>query len=370
MAKRFTHTTLKFLLGAALPLFLALLLNTAEGKAAEQATSRQAKAASGPCTSQEANQFWQRGRNVFAATGYETPEIVAAASRALTYFELAAEKDPGCAQAYLSLAQAEAEFPSWPGLPPKERFEKMKVAAKKAIALQEDLAAAHTLLGVAEFNTWQWAQAEKEFKRAIALAPNDVRAHTSYARFLAALGHFDQAIVQIEEARKLANGSPGLNVAAGEINYWARHYDQAIDLIRPNLGADPIAYFLLGWAYAGKSRWQEAIGAFEKALPPSERDAGVLMSLAYADAAAGRRGEIPKLVEEAKEKTTRMYVPIYRIAAVYVALGDKEQALEWLEKSYQDDFSWMVWLKVDPVMDPLRSDPRFQNLLRRMNFPQ
>ncbi len=94
------------------------------------------------------------------------------------------------------------------------------------------------------------------------------------------------------------------------------------------------------------------------------------MSLAYADAAAGRRGEIPKLVEEAKEKTTRMYVPIYRIAAVYLALGDKEQALEWLEKSYRDDFSWMVWLKVDPVMDPLRSDPRFQNLLRRMNFPQ
>ncbi len=245
LAKTFTLTRFKFLPGVALPLFLALLLNTAEGNAAGQATSRQAKAASGPCTNQEANQFWQRGRDAFSATGYETPEIVAAASRALAYFELAAEKDPGCAQAYVSLAQAEAGFPSWPGLPPKERFEKIKVAAKKAIALQEDLAAAHTLLGVAEFNTWQWAQAEKEFKRAIALAPNDVRAHASYARFLAALGRFDQAIVQIERARKLTNGSPGLNAAAGEIHYWARHYDQAIDLIRPTLGADPIGIFPL-----------------------------------------------------------------------------------------------------------------------------
>jgi len=347
-------TKLKFIVGVAVFLPCASLL---------------IPASEGPCANQEANQLLQRGRDTFPKGGYGAPPTVAAAGRALTYFDLAVEKDPACAQAHVAQAQAYADFPSWPGVPPAERFVKVQSAAAKAIELQGNLAPAHLLLALAEFNTGQWAQAEKEFKRAIQLAPSDAPAHASYARYLAAMGHFDEAIAEMEQARKLAGGTPRFSLAAGEIYYWARRYDRAIELIRPAVDASPIGNFLLGWAYVGKSEWDEAIRAFEKELPLADRDAGALMSLAYAYAAAGRRSEVPKLLEEAKEKTNRMYVPVYRIAAVYVALSDKDQAIEWLEKAYHDDFGWMVWLKVDPVMAPLRSEPRFQDLLRRMNFP-
>lgn len=156
-----------------------------------------------PCANQEANQLLQRGHNTFPTSGYGAPPIVVAAGRALTYFDLAVEKDPQCAQAYVAEAQAYAGFPSWPGIAPEERYAKVKSAATKAIELQKNLAPAHLLLGLAEFNTWQWAQAEKEFKRAIELAPSDASAHASYARFQAAMGRFDEAIAEVEQARKL-----------------------------------------------------------------------------------------------------------------------------------------------------------------------
>ncbi len=130
-----------------------------------------------------------------------------------------------------------------------------------------------------------------------------------------------------------------------------------------------LAYFLIGWAYIGESRPQEAVAAFEKAADLSDRDAGALMSLAYAYAAAGKRDQALTLLEEVKGRVGRMYVPVYRIAAFYVLLGQKDPAFDWLEKAYQDDSAWLVWLKVDPVMDSLHSDQRFAHLLRRLNFP-
>ncbi len=332
--------------------------------------SRQERTSAGPCANPEANELYSKGHNTFPAGGYGTPAVIAAAGKALAYFELAVEKDSKCAQAYVALAQAYARFPSWPGLPPKERFPKIKATATKAIELDDGLVAAHLLLGVAEFNSWHWEQAEKEFKRAVQLGPTDASTHASYARFLAALGRFEAAISEIEQARKLAAGSSRFDVAAGEVYYWARSYDRAIELLVPVVKSDPIAYFLLGWAYVGKSRWPEAIVAFENSVTLSDRDAGTLMSLAYAYAAVGRREEVFKFLEEVKEKTTRMYVPVYRVAAVYLVLGDKEQAFEWLEKAYRDDSSWMIWIKVDPVMDPLRDNPRFRDLLGRTHFPE
>jgi tetratricopeptide (TPR) repeat protein len=127
--------------------------------------------------------------------------------------------------------------------------------------------------------------------------------------------------------------------------------------------------FLLGWAYVGESKWQEAANAFAAIVPLTDRDAGDVMSLAYVYASDGRRKDVLPMLEEVKQRTTLMYVPVYRIAATYLAMGDKEHALEWLEKANTEDRGWMVWIKVDPVMDPLRSDPRFQNLLRNMKFP-
>ena len=336
---------------------------------ASQSASAQENVLSTPCEDQEANQLLQRGHDAVPQSGYGLPPIVAAAGRALAYVELAVDKDPTCAQAQVALAKAEIGFPSWPGLPPEERFAKVKEAATRAIALQDSLAEAHALLGEAEFNTWQWERAEKELKRAIELAPDDGRYRAYYGQFLAAMGRSTQAIEQAEKARELAHGAPQIDVAAGAIYYWARRYDKAVELIRPAANSDPMDNFLLGWAYVGESKWQEAINAFATIVPLTDRDAGDVMSLAYAYASSGRRSEVLPMLEEVKQKTTLMYVPVYRIAATYLAMGDKEHALEWVQKASTDDRGWMVWLKVDPVMDPLRSDPRFQNLLRNMKFP-
>lgn len=334
-----------------------------------QSAATQANAQSAPCRNQEANQLLQRGQDRLPKSGYGLPPIVAAAGQALAYFQLAVEKDPTCAQAYVALARAEIGFPSWPGLPPDERFLKAKEAATKAIGLQDSLAEAHALLGETEFNTWEWKPAENEFKRAIELAPNDAMYHLYYGQFLAAMGRSDQAVEEADKAREIAHGAQPVDVAAGAIYYWARRYDKAIELIRPAASSDPMDNFLLGWACVGESKWQEAINAFATILPLTDRDAGDVMSLAYAYASSGRRSEVPAMLEEVKQKTSLMYVPVYRIAATYLAMGDKEQALDWLQRASTDDRGWMVWLKVDPVMDPLRNDPRFQKLMGDMKFP-
>jgi len=338
-----------------------------------QAITTQPKAASGPCGNPAADRLLQQGHSTWPTSGYGLPPVVARAGEALTYFRLAVAEDPKCAEAWVDLARAEIGFPSWPGLPPSVRFPQAQAAATRAIELQENSAEAHALLGSVDFNTGKWAPAEEEYRRAIALAPNSAAYHADYARFLAAMGHARQAVSEIEQARKLANGSPPMDVAAGEIYYWTRQYDKAITLIRAAAGANPsdgIVNFLLGWAYVGEKKWPDAAEAFQKAVPLTDRDAGDVMSLAYVYASDGQRNRVPPMLEEVEEKTSLMYVPVYRIAATYVALGDKEQALQWLQRAYSDDYGWMVWLKVDPVMDPLRSDPRFQNLLARMKFPQ
>ncbi len=361
-----------FLANSTMLLIFALLSVSATDMQAQVDTAKQ-QATSGPCGNQGANVLLQRGHSTWPAGGYGLPPIVARAGEALTYFKLAAEEDPGCAQAYVDLARAEIGFPSWPGLPPNERFRQAEEAATRALALQEDLAEAHALLGNVDFNTGKWAPAEKEFKRAIALAPNNSAYLAGYARFLVAMGRTSQAISEIEKARKLADGSPQMDAAAGEIYYWAQQYDKALELIHAAAKTNPsdgITNFLLGWAYVAKMNWPDAADAFRKAAPLSDRDAGDVMSLAYVYASDGQRNRVPPMLEEVEEKTKLMYVPVYRIAATYVALGDHEQAIRWLQRAYSDDFGWMVWLKVDPVMDPLRSDPRFQSLLARMKFPQ
>ena len=171
-----------------------------------QSANAQENAPSTSCSNQEANELLRRGHSTFPKSGYGLPHIVAAAGQALAYFNLAVEKDPTCAQAQAALAKAEIGFPSWPGLPPEERFAKVKEAATRAIALQDNLAEAHALLGEAEFNAWQWEPAEREFKRAIELAPDDAANHAYDGQFLAAMGGSSQAIEQAKKRASLRMG--------------------------------------------------------------------------------------------------------------------------------------------------------------------
>ena len=284
----------------------------------------------------------------------------------------AVAKDPKYIQAYIALADAYLNFPGWPHMPPKERYPKVKEYASRAIELDDRLAEGHRLVGVAEFNSWNWPQAETEFKSALQRAPEDAKVHASYGRYLAAMGRFEEAVKEADKALSLTPPPGEVDVPACEIYFWTRRYDRAIELLREVVKRNPnngTAYALLGWAYAHTSKLPEAITAFEKASPLTERDAGVLMSLASAEAALGRTEESLKLVEEVKGRVAHMYVPVYRIAAYDALTGDKEDAFLWLNRAYGENASWMIWLKVDPDMDPLRSDPRFADLMQRMNFP-
>lgn len=250
----------------------------------------------------------------------------------------------------------------------------------RALSIDEKLAEAHYWVGRSKYYyDWDWGGAEKEFKRAIELDPNVPGPHTDYAYLLASLGRFDEALAEMKRANETEPDVARANHIMGDVFYWARRYDEAIEFYQKAITANPnsaISHEYLGFAYAQKSMLREATEEFQKIVPLTGRDAGAVASLGYGYALAGKRQDAVKIVEELKKGSERPFsilpsrVPEYRVAAIYAALGDKDRACEWLEKDYKSRGGGMVWLKVDPVMDPLRSDPRFKELARRMTLEQ
>jgi tetratricopeptide (TPR) repeat protein len=216
--------------------------------------------------------------------------------------------------------------------------------------------------------------AEREFQRSIELNPSYASAHLWYDLVLISTGRVEEAMTQSKRALELDPVSTVSNWNAGFIFYLARRYDQAIDQERKTLELDPNflpAHGLLGEIYAQKSMYKEAVTEFEKGLAVSSGDGYALGGLGYAHAKAGRKDEAQKLLNQLKELSTQKYVPAYSISEIYVGLGEKENAFEWLEKAYEERSARLgVSIKCDPLFDPLRSDPRFADLLRRMNLQQ
>ena len=258
-------------------------------------------------------------------------------------------------------------------LSPRESMPKAKEAAKKALQIDDSLADAHASLGMVHFwYDWDWSAAEKEFKRAIDLNPGLASAHELYGWYLAAMGRSALALATEKRALELNPLSAEVNAILGHILYLARNYDQAIEQLHESLDIDPNYWFghlLLGLALQRKGEHAQAIAEFERARVIENAIPETLAALGYGFAVLGERSEAEALLRELKELSERRYVPTYLIAKVFAGLGEKGEALTWLEKAYQDRSVFVAWLKVEPEMDALRSEPRFQVLLRRLAFP-
>jgi len=291
--------------------------------------------------------------------------------QSVAYFEETIGKDSNFAPAYVGLANAYERLGSTlGGAPPKETHPKMMSAARKAIELDPDLAEPHILLAAVYQKQWQWNDAEAEFKRALELNPNDAGAHVGYAKWLLCQGRTDEALAWVQRARELdpLGGETPVGRAAitnGFILYHARRYDEAIRELRND---DP-DHWILGLALIANGQPDEAITVLERALG-TDRNPAVMGMLVGAYAHAGRRREALRLVDELNRRQQTGYVAPTPFVDAYLGLGDNEQALAWLERAYHEQSNILQLIKVYPNFDPLRSDPRFVDLVHRVGLDQ
>ncbi len=288
------------------------------------------------------------------------------------YFGQAIDKDPNYALAYAGLADSYNMLSGWNALPPKEGFPKARVAATKALELDDELAEAHTALGtVKHFYDWDWQGAEREFRRAIEINPGYADAHQMYSYYLSAMGRFDEALAEMRRAQELDPLSLVKIAGIGEILYFQHQSDRAIEQYQKVLEMDPnsgFAHWAIGNVYVNRGMYQEALTEYQKAIPLSGDSPDEPAALGYAYALSGKRQEALQIVDDLKRQSKRSYISPTLIAIVYAGLGEKEQAIEWLDKAYNGQDSNLVYLKVDPMFDSLRSDPRFADLLRRVGL--
>ncbi len=294
-------------------------------------------------------------------------------SKAIESFQQAIEKDPSYALAYAGLADGYSMLVGLALDPPKDAYPKAKEAALKALELDDTLAETHSSLALIKSQfEWDWSGAEKEYQRAITLNPKSATIHSRYSGTLVHMGRLEQAIAEAKRALELDPLSLPINRGLGDTYYFARQYDQAIEQENKTLELDPnfeLAYNDVALAYSLKSMYSEAIAESKKqvALDPRAAPLGVL---AYAYGKGGKKAEAQKVLDTLLDMSKHQYVQPRVLARVYVGLGDKEKAFEYLEKSYQDRSIGTAFglINTDPSFDPLRSDPRFADLLRRMNL--
>jgi len=291
--------------------------------------------------------------------------------KARQYFEQAVLLDPNYAPAYADLA---GYYWTTNDLPAKSAMPIAKQYALKALALDDSLSQAHTALGgIRLYGDWDWSGAGSEFQRALALNPSDAEAHRRYSNYLLVSGRFEDAFLQVQRAQELDPISLLTSVNAGWTFYFARQYDRAIEQCRKALELDDNsdgAHACLGWSYRAKGMREEAIAESEHAVALSNRGPGRLVGLARAYAAFGRKADARKVLDELDERGKQSHVATHYFAMVYAALGEKEQALDALDRAFTERDIHMPWLKVDDAFDPLRGEPRFQDLLRRVGLPQ
>jgi TolB-like protein/DNA-binding winged helix-turn-helix (wHTH) protein/Tfp pilus assembly protein PilF len=292
---------------------------------------------------------------------------------ALAYFNQAIEEDPKYAQAYSGLADTYALLGDWQYavMTPKEALPKAKAAAIKALDLDSALGEAHNSLAFClDAFDWDLDSAGKEFRRAIELNPGYATAHHWYAWHLSLLGRYDEAIAEMRKAENLDPLSLIINADLAELLVIAHSYDESILQSRKTIEMDPnfaLAHNQLAQAYLQKHMPEEAIPELQKAVQLSGGSPTCVASLARAYAASGKRGEAVKLLKDLKKRSGPSYSDASEIAAIYASLADSDQAMDWLEKAYEERFNPGVLLR--PGYDPLRSDPRFQDLLRRVGLP-
>jgi TolB-like protein/Tfp pilus assembly protein PilF len=293
--------------------------------------------------------------------------------KAVEYFQLALDKDPAYSLAYAGLADTYAHLSFFNVLAPREAMPKAKAAAVKGLEVDKELAEAYVSLGYVSFTyDGDWPAAAKHFEQACTLSPVYSSTHTFYALYLSSLGRSEEALEVAKRALDLDPASPAVSHSLAVQLYLARKFDQAIEQAQNTLEMDAnfaISYAVLGEVYLAKGMYREGLSPLEKYSALSRRSATSLAFLGYSHARLGERKEALRMIEELKAASQQTFVPALFVALVYAGLEDKDQAFTWLEKAYEERFNRLAYLKVEALWDPLRSDPRFADLLRRVGIP-
>ncbi len=314
-------------------------------------------------TNTEAYQLYLKGRyfwNKATPDGFQ---------KSISFYTRAIEIDPNYALAYAGLADAYNLLGSYGVLPIKESHPKARAAAEKALLIDGELAEAHTSLAavIADYY-WDWTAAESHFKQAIDLNPNYPVARYWHSQHLARMGRLDESIEEARVARQLDPVSSHAIAHVGLALYRARRYDEAIAELQKALEIDPKtldAHILLGFVYVQQKKSEEAIREFQTVAELSERNPSLLALLGYGYGTAGKRGDAEAI---RNELATNLRPYPFEIAMINIGLGEQEQAFEWLHKAYNERAWQLGFLKVEPLFDPLRGDPRFAELLRQINL--
>jgi serine/threonine protein kinase/TolB-like protein/Flp pilus assembly protein TadD len=292
---------------------------------------------------------------------------------AITYYQEAIAKDKLYPLPHIGLADAYQALGTFlvGALPPAESFPKVEAEAREALNLDETLAEGHTFLAVMQLYRWEWREAEQGFKRALELNPSHALSHSWYAQYLASQGRLDEAMAEAKRALELDPLSPYIVQNVAHIAYYARQYDEMIEYSRRAIELDPNyvwARWRRGTAYVMQSRFEEAIEEGERAAALSRRGPAALSYLGMAYCRAGRRGEAQQVLNELVELSKRTYVNPFSFFSIHLGLGQNDQALERLEEAVQSHLSGMIFIRVNPEFDPIRSEPRFKELVRRMGL--
>ena len=319
--------------------------------------------------SNEAYQLYLKGRYHFAR---RTRDDV---NKAVASYEQAINLDPNFALAYARIAEAYNQMPNYPYAAPMEAFPKAKVAAEKAIALDPTLSEAHTAMA----NTLtsldrNWVGAESEFKRALELDPKSATAHYRYAsEYLISVGRTKEALAETERALELEPLDPNMVANLGRLYLYDGQRERGLDQARRAYEADPtfpIARLLFGMTLNATGGYAEAIALAEKHLVEDPNNQQMLLVAGYGYGRSGRRTDAESVVDRFREISKTQYVIPSFVAVVLGAMGEKDKAFVELEKSIELHDSWFRWAKVEPLFDPIRDDPRFKILLKRMNLPE
>ena len=310
--------------------------------------------------------LYLRGRYHLAT---RTPEGL---QNALDYFRQALAQDPAYAPAYAGLAQYYSLLPFYTSTPSSEAFAKAKMAATKALELDQYLPEAHASLAyVLAYDAWDWSGAERAYRRALALQPSGADAHHALSRLLAARGRIPEAIAEAERAHVLDPLSLVAHANIGIIAYFGRDYAEARRRMTATLELDPtftVAHWGLGLVHEQLGQTDEAIAAFQKVIALQGRGRNVVASLGHVLAASGRKAEAEEILTELMKQGRTGPIQPYMVALVLVGLGRNDEAITLLEQAYDQRSTLLSYLDRDPRFDPLRTSPRFMDLLRRMNF--
>jgi tetratricopeptide (TPR) repeat protein len=292
--------------------------------------------------------------------------------KGIEYFERALVLRPEYAAAHAGLADCYNMLGDYDILAPEESFRVAQSSARKAIALDEGLAEAHASLAFALMHyDWNWEEVEKEYLRAIALNPNYATAHHWYALYLTTRKRFDEAAEEMNKAKALDPLSLIIITNTGWLRYFMRDYDAAATLYNEGLQMDAdflSAHTKLAWAYEEQKKYRNAIDELQKSLSISAGDRALELMLARAYALSGDKGKARAILTRIEKESRKTYVSPYYVALAYAGLHDSDRAFGWLQEAARERNSWLIWLAVDPRLDALRTDPRFDELVRRVGL--